>query len=392
MPRLGRFVLVSVLVLFLYGGKTLVGQARPSTALAALERLCLSQPAQAAWFSPVFLAQTPLQQVNGLIAQYIQALGPCRGVTTQPNQTYYVRFQRGLIRVDLLQLDVLGRIAAIDAGNPKLATDRVTFEGYHVYFRCLGTGAPTVILEAGLDAPSDAWDRVVPAIAHTTRVCFYDRPGTGGSDSRPGPRTSLTIATQLHALLAQQGIAGPYVLVGHSIAGFHLRVFADRYPREVAGMVCVDCTHPDTGDRSLAALGPVRPGESSAVTRLRREIVDYGNGEFFDLPASAAQVRATNSLGSIPLIVLTAGDHHNPAVVAVREEAAWRGMQEELAGLSSDSVHVLIPHSGHAIQEDAPRPVIFAVRAVVRAVRTHDRLPLCAKTFPTMGGTCFPAL
>ncbi len=392
MPRLRRFILVSVLVVLLYGGKTLVGQARPLTALAVLERLCLSQPVRASWFSPDFLARTPLQQVNMLLAHYTEALGTCRGVTTQPNQTYYVNFQRGLIRVDLLRLDALGRISAIDAGNPKLTANRILFEGYRVYFRCLGTGTPTVILEAGLNASSDAWEQVVPAISRTTRVCFYDRPGTGGSDARPGPRTSLAIATQLHALLARQGIAGPYVLVGHSIAGFHLRVFAGRYPTETAGMVFVDCTHPDAGDRSLAALGPARPGESPTVARLRREIVDYGNIEFFDLPASAAQVRASGTLGNIPLIVLTAGDHRYPAMVAVREEAAWRGMQEELAGLSSDSVHVLVPHSGHAIQEDAPTTVISAVQEVVKAARAHGRLPLCTKSFPAMGGTCFPAL
>jgi pimeloyl-ACP methyl ester carboxylesterase len=392
MRRLWKFVFAVFLVVLPYAGKMPGGQAGPITARAALERLCLSQPAQAAWFSPNFLAQAPIQQVNGLLMQYMQALGPCKSVTIQPNQTYYVQFQRGLIRVDLLQLDTLGRIAAIDAGDPKLTKDRVAFEGFHVYFRCLGAGTPTVVFEAGLNASSDSWDGVVPTIARTTRVCFYDRPGTGGSDSRPGPRTSLTIAKQLHALLAQEGIKGPYVLVGHSIAGFHLRVFAGLYPAAVAGMVCVDCTHPDAGARSLAALGPAHPGESPAVVRLRKAIVDYGNIEFFDLPTSAAQVRATGSLGHIPLIVLTAGNHHYPAAVAVREEAAWRGMQEELAGLSSDSVHVLIPHSGHGIQDDAPRPVIFAVREVVAAARARHNLPSCAKTFPVVGGVCFPAL
>jgi pimeloyl-ACP methyl ester carboxylesterase len=249
-----------------------------------------------------------------------------------------------------------------------------------------------VILEAGLDAPSNTWAHAIPAIARTTRVCFYDRPGTGGSDSRPGPRTSLTIATQLHALLTQEGVSGPYVLVGHSVAGFHMRVFAAHYPRDVAGIVCVDCSHPDMAARFLAALGPARPGESPAVTQMRRAVADYRNSEFFDWPASAAQVRATASLGSIPLLVLTAGTHQFPATVADREEATWRGMQEEMAGLSSDSVHVLIPHSGHSIQEDELRSVIFAVQEVVGTVRAHGRLPACPGTFPAQGGVCFPAL
>ena len=107
----------------------------------------------------------------------------------------------------------------------------MAFESFHVYFRCLGAGAPTVLFVAGLNASSDSWDGVIPTVARTTRVCFYDRPGTGGSDARPGPRTSATIAKQLHTLMAQEGIKGPYVLVGHSIAGFHLRIFAGLNPR-----------------------------------------------------------------------------------------------------------------------------------------------------------------
>ena len=73
-------------------------------------------------------------------------------------------------------------------------------------------------------------------------------------------------------------------------------------------------------------------------------------------------------------------------------EAAWRGMQEELAGLSTDSVHVLMPKSGHYIQVEAPKAVIAAIQEVVTAVRTQGRLPACTTTFPALGGACFPAL
>ena len=93
-----------------------------------------------------------------------------------------------------------------------------------------------------------------------------------------------------------------------------------------------------------------------------------------------------------PLVVLTAGNHGLPLKRPQAMEAAWRGMQEEMAGLSTDSVHVLMPKSGHYIQLESPKAVIAAIQEVVTAVRTQGRLPACTTTFPALGGTCFPAL
>ena len=162
------------------------------------------------------------------------------------------------------------------------------------YLHCMGTGSPTVLLEAGLGSTSDVWYQVQPQLARSTRVCAYDRAGLGGSDPGPTPRTSATIVSELHTLLARAGIAGPYVLVGHSIAGYHLRLFAHRYPGTVVGMVLVDASHPDQIARQLAALGPYRAGENPAVTAARSEIADTRPDPYerFDIAASAAQVRA----------------------------------------------------------------------------------------------------
>ena len=87
-----------------------------------------------------------------------------------------------------------------------------------------------------------------------------------------------------------------------------------------------------------------------------------------------------------PTVVLIAGGINSAAIWSMPYDF------EELAGLSSDSVHVLIPKSGHNIQLEDPQPVIAAVREVITAVRTHRRLPSCPETFPALGGVCFPAL
>jgi pimeloyl-ACP methyl ester carboxylesterase len=313
-----------------------------------------------------------------------------------PYQSYYATYQQGLIRVTTIQLDAHGRILRLQFTGPKLAKDRVLIAGYRTYFKCQGTGRPTVVLESGLGVDAGVWGKVIPALAQTTHVCFYDRASTGGSDARPGPRTSATIARELHALLTREGIAGPYVLAGHSIAGYHMRVFASLYPSEVAGMVMVDNSHPDQFARFREVLGPRRPDEGSGVAALRQLLTrvnnPLNNPEHFDIPGSAAQVRAAGTLGSIPLVVLTAGNSGLGLKRPQPFEAAWRGMQEEMAGLSTDSVHVLMPKSGHYIQVEYPKAVIAAIQQVVRAVRTQGRLPACTTIFPALGGACFPAL
>lgn len=114
--------------------------------------------------------------------------------------------------------------------------------GYKLHLHCLGTGSPTVIAENGLGGSSPDWSLVQPAVSQTTRICSYDRAGAGWSEVGPGPRTSRQISAELHTLLTNARIAGPYVLVGHSAGGLHVQVYASQYPAEVAGLVLVDPT------------------------------------------------------------------------------------------------------------------------------------------------------
>ena len=76
-----------------------------------------------------------------------------------------------------------------------------------------------------------------PEVAKTARVCAYDRAGYGWSDRSPKPRTAEVMAEELAILLTRANIAGPYLLVGHSLGGPIIRQFAVAHPEEVAGMV-----------------------------------------------------------------------------------------------------------------------------------------------------------
>ncbi|HEY0582880.1 MAG TPA: alpha/beta hydrolase, partial [Chloroflexota bacterium] len=114
--------------------------------------------------------------------------------------------------------------------------------GYRLHIHCTGTGSPTVILESALPAGSPVWAWVQPAVSRTSRVCVYDRAGESWSDIGPKPRDATRVATELHTLLANAGVDGPFVLVGHSFGGLYTRVFASQYRDQVVGMVLIDAS------------------------------------------------------------------------------------------------------------------------------------------------------
>ena len=120
--------------------------------------------------------------------------------------------------------------------------EMVAVAGHDMQLYCTGEGreGPTVVMDAGLGGGLLDWQTVQPKVAKFARVCSYDRSGIGWSESGPNPRTSPHIVEELHALLKNGGVEGPYVLVGHSFGGANAQLYAAEYPEEVAGMVLVD--------------------------------------------------------------------------------------------------------------------------------------------------------
>src|SRR6266403_4372367 len=125
----------------------------------------------------------------------------------------------------------------------------IEVNGYKMHLYCVGDGSPTVILESGLGDNWLSWYKVQPALAKFARVCSYDRAAVGWSDVQPEPPDSRNVALRLHSLLNNAEVKPPYVLVGHSIGGIHVRVYQNMYPSDVVGMVFVDSTHPDAKNR-----------------------------------------------------------------------------------------------------------------------------------------------
>jgi pimeloyl-ACP methyl ester carboxylesterase len=220
------------------------------------------------------------------------------------------------------------------------------------------------------------WSDVTTELADVVRVCAYDRAGDGRSDPI-GPHTAGDQADDLHALLGAAGIETPVVLVGHSLPGLMLRLYPDRYPDDVAGLVFLDPLVPHIEELQLAALPQPTAEEPEALTRYRELLVklieendvalpEYDNFLFND---SYAQAGAIRTLGDLPLIVVTAerdnwigGPADDPAVQAADAilMAVQRDEHEALAGLSSAGEHRTV-ESGHEIPRDRPQVVVDVV-------------------------------
>jgi pimeloyl-ACP methyl ester carboxylesterase len=270
--------------------------------------------------------------------------------------------------------------------------------GHRLHLRCAGSGTPTVLLESALGETGGYWGWISPAVASDTRVCVYDRAGRGWSDPVSPPQDGVAVATDLHILLDRAQVAGPFVLVGHSSGAQYVRIFAGRYPEQVAGMVLLDGQPADAFEGlpsypvfysafhriyavlpTLARLGVGRvlvqadldlPAAARDVqrvhhasARLYRSLRD----EFEELPTALAQARSCQSLGDRPLVVVTA---------AQDPQTEWLPLQDRMATLSTNSSHRVVPYTHNALVTDrtAAHTSIRAIRDVVHAVRSNAAL------------------
>jgi pimeloyl-ACP methyl ester carboxylesterase len=251
--------------------------------------------------------------------------------------------------------------ATTPAATPLPELERkVGVDGSRLYIHCMGAGTPAVIMEAGYDDVGETWSLVQPEVARHTCACAYDRAGLGKSDPGPEAGSALEAVTALHALLADAGIEGPYLLVGHSLGGEYVRLYAAHYPEEVVGLVLVDSAHPDQWQRSAAVLPPPSPSDSEGVQFYR----EWFTGAAPD-PTLSPALYDPGSLGDLPLVVLSAPDKQRaddvPAELNASLNRVWLELQQELALLSTNSRHVISHKSDHFIQQDEPELVIEAI-------------------------------
>jgi pimeloyl-ACP methyl ester carboxylesterase len=280
---------------------------------------------------------------------------------------------------ELLVVITLGLVACGGSGaaapSPSLtpSSGRADIGGYELAYECLGEGRPTVILEGGLGAAGTSeFIGFINRVAETTRVCTYDRAGTGSSEGRPAGEhvTAALMAEELHRLLDVLEIRSPVVLVGHSYGGMPVRAFEGTYPNDVAGMVLIDVSsEPEVPVYERLDAGPWIDGTDRV-----------------DIHATVRELHAAGDLGDIPLVVVTAGIIEDEWLATVPKLAARA--QVRLAGLSSNAIQVVATDSGHFVHQDAPDVVLAAIEQVVEAARSGSPLASCAEVFGSMDATC----
>jgi len=255
--------------------------------------------------------------------------------------------------------------------------------GHRLHLQCAGSGSPTVILESGLGEGGAYWGSISSAVARDTRVCVYDRAGRGWSEPARVPQDGFAVARDLHVLLERAHVEGPFVLVGHSSGAQYVRIFAGRYPEQVAGMILLDGQPAEAFEGlpiypifyaglrrvsavlpSLARLGVGRlvsgPHASARTARSFRD-------EVAELPTALAEARSFQSLGDRPLVVVTA---------TRGAMAGWFPLQDAMAKLSTNSRHEVVPFEHAELVTDtvAARTSTQAIGEVVHAVRFAEPL------------------
>lgn len=270
--------------------------------------------------------------------------------------------------------------------------------GHRLHLDCSGTGSPTVVLESGLGGNSRLWARIADGTAGTTRVCAYDRAGTGWSDDAAGTRDSSAVVADLHRLLAAAGERGPFILVGHSTGGVYAMTYAAQHPQEVAGMVLLDSATPrqftvlpDYASQypMMTRLYAVRPvlerlgvgrvvpvlsanevpgqaGKQAKILTIRPRDGRAARAELSTYRSSFAQAQALTSLGAKPLVVLAASD-------SMTGTAGWPVAQQQLAALSSNSSRRVVDssHSGLLDHPGSFSASVEAITDVVQAARSN---------------------
>lgn len=269
--------------------------------------------------------------------------------------------------------------------------DRVVSVGSHsLHAVVVGEGAPAVVFDGGIAAPCGEYRELQDRIASTTTVVTYDRAGYGPSEAGPLPRDSRTEVDELRALLSGLGVPGPYVLVGHSLGGLNVEVYADLHPDEVAGMVLLDppplsfILQEDYTELASLATRMTEEWQGIADRGARSESEqERAQASFFRMlasehremfGASAQQAGSIRSFGNIPLVVAASGVP-NPAFGEGAEayQQYWAAQSRALAAKSSRGQFVFAEASTHRLHVDAADLVTDSILSMVRSLREEAR-------------------
>lgn len=277
--------------------------------------------------------------------------------------------------------------------------------GYKLHLVKAGSGSPTILLEAGSGETSLSWRQIPDELAKDATVVTYDRAGYAWSEPADTERTGENIVRELHTALENEGIHGPYLLVGHSLGGMYARLFAETYRDEVTGLVLIDARPEDdaretavilkeegfAGNPSASTLKLIK---RSGLLRLFKDDLLEGQvpkedrdrflnviakDSFFEAKEAEGNLAWTTEeairnqhFGELPVRVIARGLPQNYAQAGISEEggrkleAIWQAGQRKMLELSTDSRLIVAEKSGHMVIHDQPELVIDTIRSLLK--------------------------
>lgn len=291
-----------------------------------------------------------------------------------------------LVIVAVLALRYERRARQDDAEHFHPSGKLVDIGGYHIHLYCTGRGGPTVVLEHGHRATYLDWYRVQPEIAKFMRVCSYDRAGYGWSEPSPRDRTPAVMADELHSALQASSEKPPYILVGHSYGAMNAIMFAHKFSGEVAALVLVDGSTPESlhraslrthlwlrmmqltmpfglprwrgwcgGTLEIAGVKQALTCRSQNFETILREDAGY--------LTSISQIRGITSLGSVPVVVIA----RDPVTGSNSElENRHSRQQRDMAKLSTNSRFIVAEGSAHDVPLARPDVIVEAVKSLLK--------------------------
>ncbi|MDH6250356.1 pimeloyl-ACP methyl ester carboxylesterase [Chryseobacterium sp. H1D6B] len=306
---------------------------------------------------------------------------------------------------------IFERICRNDAEKINPDGNFVEVDDHRLHYYKKGNGGPTVVFETAFDPAGHLqWYHIQQELPKTYTTVSYDRSGILWSDRGQNPKSGEQMSRELHLLLEKANMPKPYILVGHSFGGTLVRFFADQYPEEVAGVILVDSQYPDDKKYLSPALYKmVNKGlpsvflkfannfglarlmfkgmfpndtqykyQNSIMPALLYKSADAVLEEQAHMSSIKSKASKIRSFGSIPILILTAADKKRYDS-SIKDEklksemiSAWDKMQKDLLFLSTDSRQILIPDSGHYINQEQPKAIEDAVNDMVSKI-SHQK-------------------